>query len=199
MPRRPRLPPLLAEFDDEEREAVLAANRAFYRAFAERDIAGMDQIWAATGAMVCLHPGQAPLHGRTEIMASWRGILRHPESPKVRCVGEWVIGRPGLAIVVCREILPEGQLMATNTFARQSDGWRMIGHHAGPVPPRGCRGSSRADGRYRPVRRCSGWHPSRPDLTRARRGRTASARQPPARNCTAGCRRSRRERRSIGS
>jgi SnoaL-like protein len=93
MPRRPRLPPLLAEFDDEEREAVLAANRAFYRAFAERDVAGMDQIWAQTGAVVCLHPGQAPLHGRAEIMASWRGILRHPESPKVRCVGEWVIAR----------------------------------------------------------------------------------------------------------
>jgi hypothetical protein len=131
MPRRsPRLPPLLAEFDDEEREAVLAANRAFYRAFAERD-----QVWAASGALVCLHPGQAPLHGRVEIMASWRGILRHPDSPRVRCAGEWVVGRPGLAIVVCREILPEGQLMATNTFARQSAGWRMIGHHSGPVPP----------------------------------------------------------------
>ena len=135
MPRRPRLPPLLAEFDDEEREAVLAANRAFYRAFAERDVEAMDQIWAPSGALVCLHPGQPPLHARTEIMASWRGILRHPESPKVRCVGEWVAGRPGLAIVVCREILPEGQLMATNTFAKQTDGWRMIGHHSGPVPP----------------------------------------------------------------
>ena len=136
MPRRsPRLPPLLAEFDDEEREAVLAANRAFYRAFAERDVEAMDQIWAPTGAMVCLHPGQSPLQGRAEIMASWRGILRHPESPKVRCTEEWVVGRPGLAIVVCREILPEGQLMATNTFARQSDGWRLIGHHSGPVPP----------------------------------------------------------------
>ena len=70
MPRRPpRLPPLLAEFDDEEREAVLAANRAFYRAFAERDVDAMDQIWAPTGAVVCLHPGQPPLHGRAEIMA----------------------------------------------------------------------------------------------------------------------------------
>jgi ketosteroid isomerase-like protein len=136
MPRRsPRLPPLLAEFDDDEREAVLAANRAFYRAFAERDVDAMDQIWAATGPVVCLHPGQTPLLGRAEIMASWRGILRHPESPKVRCVDEWVMGRPGLAIVVCREILPEGQLMATNSFARHSEGWRMIGHHSGPVPP----------------------------------------------------------------
>ena len=136
MPRRPtRPPPLLAEFDDEEREAVLAANRAFYRAFAEHDPQAMDRIWAPTGALVCLHPGQAPLHERIEIMASWRAILRHPEAPKVRCLGEWVMGRPGLAIVVCREILPEGQLMATNAFVRLSEGWRMVGHHSGPVPP----------------------------------------------------------------
>jgi ketosteroid isomerase-like protein len=136
MPRRAtRLPPLLAEFDDEEREAVLSANRAFYRAFTERDAEAMDQIWAPTGAVVCLHPGQSPLHGKAEIMASWRAILSHPQAPKVRCRDEWVVGRPGLAIVVCREILLEGQLMATNTFARLSEGWRMIGHHSGPVPP----------------------------------------------------------------
>ena len=135
MPRRPpRLPPLLADFDDEERDAVLAANRAFYRAFNDRDVAAMDLVWAPAGAMVCLHPGQAPLHERADIMASWRAILRHPDSPRVRCVGEWVVGRPGLALVVCREILAEGQLMATNSFVRRSDGWHMVGHHSGPVP-----------------------------------------------------------------
>jgi len=135
MPRRPpRLPPLLADFDDEEREAVLAANRAFYRAFNDRDAAAMDLLWASTGAMVCLHPGQAALHERSEIMASWRAIMRHPDSPRVRCTQEWVIGRPGLALVVCREILPNVQLMATNSFTRLSDGWHIIGHHSGPVP-----------------------------------------------------------------
>ena len=137
MPRRPpRLPPLLAEFDDDEREAVLAANRAFYRAFNERDVDahGPDLGADRRHGLPASRPG-ARCTSRAEIMASWRGILRHPESPKVRCTGEWVVGRPGLAIVVCREILPEGQLMATNTFARQSDGWRMIGHHSGPVPP----------------------------------------------------------------
>jgi hypothetical protein len=25
--------------------------------------------------------------------------------------------------------------MATNTFVRLSEGWRMVGHHSGPVPP----------------------------------------------------------------
>jgi ketosteroid isomerase-like protein len=135
MPRRPpRLPPLLAEFDDDEREAVLAANRSFYRAFNERDIDAMDRVWAPTGAVVCLHPGQAPLHGRAEIMASWRSILSHPEAPRVRCTDEWVTGRAGFAIVVCREILAQGQLMATNSFVRLNDGWRIVGHHAGPVP-----------------------------------------------------------------
>ena len=135
MPRRtPRLPPLMAEFDDEEREAVLAVNRAFYRAFNDRDAEAMDLLWSTTGSVVCLHPGQAALHDRADIMASWRAIMRHPEAPRVRCTQEWVVGRPGLAIVVCREILPSVQLMATNTFGRLSDGWHIIGHHSGPVP-----------------------------------------------------------------
>ena len=136
MPRRsPRLPPLLAEFDDDEREAVLAANRSFYRAFNDRDADAMELLWAPTGALVCLHPGQPPLHERADIMASWRAILKHPDSPKVRSSDEWVMGGPGLAMVVCREILAEGQLMATNSFARLADGWHMVGHHSGPVPP----------------------------------------------------------------
>ncbi len=135
MPRRPtRPPPLLAEFDEDERDAVLAANRAFYRAFNDRDYAAMETIWAPVGAMVCLHPGHPPLHERADILESWRGILAHPEAPRVRCVGEWVVGRAGLAIVVCREILANGQLMATNSFARSRAGWHMVGHHSGPVP-----------------------------------------------------------------
>ena len=123
MPRRAtRPPPLLAEFDDEEREAVLSANRAFYRAFSERDCRGDGPDLGADRrrGLPASRPGAAR-YDRAEIMASWRAILRHPEAPRVRCVDEWVVGRPGLAIVVCREILPEGQLMATNTFARLSE------------------------------------------------------------------------------
>lgn len=136
MPRRPpRLPPLLAEFDDDERDAVLAVNRAFYRAFNDRDAAAMDQIWAPTGSVICLHPGQPPLYDRAEIMESWRAIMKHPEAPRVRCTEEWVSGRPGLALVICREVLPNGQLMASNLYVRAADGWHMASHHAGPVPP----------------------------------------------------------------
>jgi hypothetical protein len=135
MPRRqPRLPPLLAEFDDEERDAVLAVNRAFYRAFSERDLEAMDFLWAPNGATICLHPGQAPLLDRAEIMESWRAILRHPQSPRVRCSDEWVTGRSGLALVVCREILANAQMMATNSFVRLGERWHILGHHSAPVP-----------------------------------------------------------------
>jgi ketosteroid isomerase-like protein len=133
--RPPRLPlPPAVEFDDDEREVVLAANRAFYRAFNDRDFEAMDTLWAPTGPSVCLHPGHPPLYERSEIMESWRAIMSHPNSPRVRCTDEWATGRTGLAVVVCREILPEAQLMATNTFVRQGEGWKMIGHHSGPVP-----------------------------------------------------------------
>jgi len=136
MPRRqPRLPPLLAEFDDDERDAVLAANRAFYRAFNDRDTEAMDLLWSPNGSVICLHPGQPALHDRAQIMGSWRAIMNHPEAPRVRCAEEWVVGRPGLALVICREILPNAQLMATNGFVRLSEGWRMVSHHAGQVPP----------------------------------------------------------------
>ena len=124
MPRRPpRLPPLLAEFDDDEREAVLAANRAFYRAFNERDVAahGPDLGADRRHGLPASRPGAAARARRDH-----GELARHPAPSRIaaRCAAsdEWVVGRPGLAIVVCREILPEGQLMATNTFARLERG-----------------------------------------------------------------------------
>ena len=53
----------------------------------------------------------------------------------MRCTEEWVVGRPGLALVICREVLPNGQLMASNLYVRMTDGWHMTSHHSGPVPP----------------------------------------------------------------
>ena len=139
MPRRPARkspsPPQPApEFDDNEREAVLAVNRAFYRVASDRDFEAMEALWAPTGQIFCFHPGQAPLLDRGSVMASWQGILRHPTSPRVRCADEVVIGRAGLALVLCREIMPNLQLMATNSFVRQGARWFMIGHQSGVVP-----------------------------------------------------------------
>ena len=43
-----------------ESDAVLAANLEFYRAFAARDLAAMDRIWARRATVLCTHPGWLP-------------------------------------------------------------------------------------------------------------------------------------------
>jgi hypothetical protein len=62
-------------------DAVLFANEAFYRAFADRDEEAMEDLWSATAQVACLHPGWGPLFGRDDVMESWIAIIRNPVSP----------------------------------------------------------------------------------------------------------------------
>ena len=114
--------------------AVLFANEAFYAAFAGRDAAAMDDIWAARDAVTCLHPGWPPLHGREAVMQSWRDILANPDAPDIRCdsARPHVLGEA--AYVVCAERLPGGELAATNVFVHERGIWKMVHHQSAPAP-----------------------------------------------------------------
>lgn len=114
---------------------VLAANAAFYRAFAERDLDAMDALWARGARVACIHPGWQALHGRDAVMASWRSILDGPDAPAITCSRESVLPGDGLAVVLCVESLRGGSLAATNVFVREAGQWRMVHHHAGPIAP----------------------------------------------------------------
>ncbi len=121
-----------------ERDAVLFANEAFYRAFADRDPEAMDEVWARDAAIVCIHPGWPPVVGRDEVMASWRAILTNPDSPATqpRAAQAYLLGEQ--AFVVCYEEIDGQFLIATNIFTREGGRWRLVHHQAGPtagVPP----------------------------------------------------------------
>ena len=47
-----------------DQDAVLAANLEFYRAFAARDLAAMDALWARRTPVACLHPGWTAIKDR---------------------------------------------------------------------------------------------------------------------------------------
>ena len=134
--RGARFLPILAELDPEDRDAVLAANREFYRAFNQRDIATIDQLWARSAPVVCMHPNQPPIGERTAIVRSWQRILATPNLPLVRCQDEVLIGRRHMAVVVCREVAPSIQLIATNVFVKEDGAWRLTHHQSGNVPPK---------------------------------------------------------------
>jgi len=112
---------------------VLAANAAFYRAFADHDSDAMDALWARRDEVACVHPGWQALNGRDDVMASWRSILDSPDAPEISFSGASVVAAGEMAFVVCVESLEGGRLAATNVFVRESGSWRMVHHHAGPI------------------------------------------------------------------
>ncbi|MGE0744908.1 MAG: nuclear transport factor 2 family protein [Rhodospirillales bacterium] len=126
-----------------ERDDILAANAAFYRAFAGRDIAAMNALWAARAPVSCLHPGWAPLIGRAAVLASWTAILENPSQPKIEFADAEARLIGGVGFVICMEEVMGSRLIATNCFVQEESAWRMVHHQSGPTaaPPRPARRS----------------------------------------------------------
>lgn len=113
--------------------AVLAANAAFYAAFATKDYAAMAALWSADAAVSCIHPGWNVLSGRETVLESWRAILANPEQARIVAGGASVRINGGTAVVVCRELVGGAPLAATNVFVHESGGWKLLHHQSGPV------------------------------------------------------------------
>lgn len=133
---------------ESDREAVLAANAMFYRAFEVRDIELMGQLWANGPHVRCIHPGSEPLCGWDEVIGSWEVIFDGLESLRFELADLTVRVGGDLAWVELSEMLQAeadgkpafGHVLATNLFERGSDGrWRMIHHHASPMVARPAR------------------------------------------------------------
>ena len=116
-----------------EEPDVLAANSAFYDAFTRGDLAAMDQLWARRAPVACIHPGWDALRGRDRVMQSWRAILGGGGGPEVRCAAPVAHVHGETAVVICREILATGRLIATNVFVREGERWMLVHHQAAPI------------------------------------------------------------------
>ena len=119
-----------------EADAVLAANAAFYRAMREGDYAAMERLWTRRRRVSCTHPGGPAVQGRAAVMASWRRILEPGRALPIRPVEPKAVVTGGSALVLCREDLGKVQMMASNCFIREVDGWRMLSHQAAEMPRR---------------------------------------------------------------
>lgn len=111
---------------------VLTTNNAFYDAFTRGDLGAIDALWARRAPVACVHPGWDALHGRDEVMASFRSIVAGGAT-RVRCTrpSAYVLGES--AYVVCGEDMGDAELVATNLFVREDGAWRLVFHQAGPV------------------------------------------------------------------
>jgi ketosteroid isomerase-like protein len=112
---------------------VLAANQAFYDAFARADADAMARLWAREHLVACIHPGWIALHGREAVVGSWRAILGSVEPPRVSASDASAIIIGDAAFVTCVEHIGQAELAATNVFALEQGEWRLVHHHAGPM------------------------------------------------------------------
>ncbi len=114
-------------------DEILNANQAFYDAFARGDFVAIDALWSRKHPVSVVHPGWGCLHGREAVMDSWRRILEGGRQNSIRCEQPVVYQFDRLAYVLCREVFPEGELIATNILALEEGQWCMVHHQAGPL------------------------------------------------------------------
>jgi len=115
-----------------EDDEILAANAAYYRAFAAGDFAAMSRIWAHE-QVSCVHPGWPVLVGRPAVLESWHGILGNAGAERIAFheATAMVTGNEGR--VLCIEVIGAMAFAASNWFRRIDGAWRMIHHHASPI------------------------------------------------------------------
>jgi ketosteroid isomerase-like protein len=127
---------------DAATKAILAANASFYTALSLADFALMQRLWVDSPEAVCVHPGWPALHGWDTIRASWQDIFANqgplrvwPSDVQVRPYGQ-------TAEVNCLENIDMSQVRGTgilqtrasNVFRLIDGAWKLLEHHALPLP-----------------------------------------------------------------
>jgi ketosteroid isomerase-like protein len=116
------------------------AATAFYEAFARADPDAMMKAWAEDEDIVCVHPGAMPLVGFAAVRAAWQSVFSSSPAMRVELHQElWQTSATMATQTVVEWIrFPQdaqarGGVVATNTFIRTINGWRMLGHHGSPI------------------------------------------------------------------
>jgi len=126
----------------EDRKAVEAANRTFYRALEICNIEAMDEVWLHDENAKCVHPGWEMIKGWKKIRESWSIIFRNTHGMQVQIEDVSTNIGDEVAWVTCVENvttffergLASTPVQATNIFLKRDGKWLMVHHHASPIP-----------------------------------------------------------------
>ena len=123
---------------------VFHVNQAFYDAFNRQDLDAMKAVWSEAEGVACLHPGWPVLRGHDRIIDSWGGIFENTDHMEIKLSNTDVLVEGSMGWVSCQENLfsihaqgvQQSAVHATNLFRKENGVWKMILHHAGPIPQR---------------------------------------------------------------
>ena len=118
------------------------AEHAFYDALERADVNRLAQVWADDEEVVCVHPGGPRLVGYTMIREAWQRVFANSRKLRVRLSQQTAVTTPFAMVSTLLEHIASlddenlsAPVAATNVYVRGALGWRMVAHHASPVPP----------------------------------------------------------------
>jgi hypothetical protein len=115
-----------------DREAVRAANLAFYQSFEDNDLDVMYSLWEHTERATCVHPGWPMLRGWPQIAASWFTLLTNGGQTQFIVTNEVIEIVGDVAWVTCDEnVLTDASgatVAALNMFVLSDSQWRIATH-----------------------------------------------------------------------
>ncbi|MDQ3114347.1 MAG: nuclear transport factor 2 family protein [Actinomycetota bacterium] len=128
-------------------EAVRAANQAFYTAIESGDLDAMGSLWLdgpASASITCIHPGNAPVTGRSEVLRSFAAVMVGTPYIQFILTDVRIAVIRDVAVVTCTEnvltpgtergaVFSAGRAVATNVFLRVDDRWLVWQHHGSPI------------------------------------------------------------------
>jgi len=117
------------------------AENAFYEALERADLEAMMAVWSEDEEIVCVHPAGRRLAGQEQVREVWRQLFAGGPNMRVRVTQQVVASGMMVAvhsvqenISVAGEPRARPPMVATNVYLRTPTGWRMVAHHASPVP-----------------------------------------------------------------
>ncbi len=135
----------MAERDDGDRAAVLAAHARFYAAVETGDLDALLEVWTDEEGSVSAHPGAAPIHGTPAVVRGWALVMASTDYIQFFLTDVEVTVSGDTAAVTCTEnVLSADRAVATDTFRggrgqalsvfkRSATGWRLWIHSSSPV------------------------------------------------------------------
>jgi len=113
---------------------VLAANEVFYETVRTGDLPRMAGLWSRHRPVSCTHPNRPTLFGYEAVMESWHVVLGTYEPPDIVPHDAEIIITGKTALVLCCEDLGHVELMASNSYALEPGGWKLLNHQAAHIP-----------------------------------------------------------------
>lgn len=117
------------------------AEAAFYEALARADLEAMMAVWSEDDEVICIHPGGPRLQGLAAVRAGWRDLFEGNPKLEIRITQGVTQTNMMFAVHSVLEFVNlrgdkqlNPPMIATNVYARGADGWRIVLHHASPVP-----------------------------------------------------------------